>query len=227
MSIVKTNESDDLQAALTTRWRPWIRTAVLVSLVVLVAFTILQITRRGSPIPSNTPLTAISPSDFADSSLPRTVRVRNVTFTLERACRGYSDDKTGPTNTKPFTVAKTPWAVGYHAVRRSRETSPWMFAAGVVGEKSGKEARQPIVSFYEPGSEGTSAGDAGTKDVVMVHGICGNCLISVYAINCDWEVGVYGWEIDRDKPVAPQNMLFAPSNRCANTERNDNTGRGS
>lgn len=197
MVIPPTTESEDRQAVMATRWRPWIRAAVLLSVSILVAFTGMRILQRKSSTPANA-LTAISPRDYADSDLPRTVRIHNLTFALERACSGYSDHKTGPTNTKPFTVANTPWAVGYSAVRRSREHSPWMFAAGVVGD-DGKQ-RRPIVSFYDPSGERKSAGDAGTKDVVVVDGIRGKCLVSVYAINCDWEVGVYRIGTGEDAP---------------------------
>ncbi len=202
-SEVKTGEleCDATEARRYHRWRPWIRTGVLLSLVVLVGFTVRQITRQAPPVPTNT-LTVISPSDYADSNLPRTVHMRNVTFILERACRGYSDHKTGPTNTRPFAVAKMPWAVGYQAKRRSREPSPWMFAAGVIGGEGEQRQRQrqPILAFYDPGREETSAGNPGTKGVVVVDGICGNCLISVYAINCDWEIGVYTCEAGKDAP---------------------------
>ena len=194
------------------RRRSWIRATTLLSVVVLVAFTARQIIHNGSPIPTNT-LTAISPSDYADSDLSRTVRVRNLTFTLERACRGYSDHKTGPTDTRPFTVAKTPWAVGYHAVRRSREPSPWMFAAGVVGESQGTEIRQPIVAFYDPGGERKSAGTQDPQGIVPVDKITGNCLISVYATNCEWEIGIYradaGGKPEPNSTVATRTELLS------------------
>ena len=81
-----------------------------------------------------------------------------------------------------------------------------MFAAGVIGG-DGKQ-RQPIVSFYDPRGAGTVAKEPGTQDVVVVDGIRGKCLISVYAINCDWEVGMYGCNDGRDAPESSQTIVW-------------------
>ena len=209
-------DSMEQEAAEARRYRQrrlWIRTGVLVSLIVVVGLTAWQVVYHTSPGRPVATLVSILPSDFSSTNLPRTVRVRDLTFTLERACRGFSDLKSGPTNTKPFIVRKTPWAVAYHAVRRSRDPLPMMFGAGVVGPAGNH--KQPIAAFYDPGREGASTDMHGTDGVVGVERIHGNCHISVYAINCDWEVGVYECEIGGGTHRNLMAQLFRSSRHVA------------
>lgn len=169
------------------RCRTSIRVAVLLSAIVLVVSTIRHLVRQ-TPLNHRVGGNGASTSSAAfKSSLPVRISLSNHTFTITRTWRGSCDLQSGPTDTETFTSPKSPWAVAYYARRRSRQTLPMMFGAGVIGEDANQ--RRPFVRFYEPGKGSKVIPD--TKGIGDVEGIVGKCHFSVYAVNCDWEIGIY------------------------------------